>query len=151
MVVGTYPLADGIGAFSDEWNGTSWSITDSNVGPLVAVACAARDSCVAVGAQKKVSLAATWNGTVWTKTTTPDPAVMSSFKPTSGPPGTKVKVLGVSLRNAGSVVFDGVPAKAITDDPSEIVVKMPTDATTGPIGVATTAGSTASATNFTGS
>jgi photosystem II stability/assembly factor-like uncharacterized protein len=72
-------------AFSETWNGTSWSVVPSPApagalsSGLADVSCTSADSCSAVGsyvnsAGQTLTLAATWNGSVWTKVKSPNPS-----------------------------------------------------------------------------
>ena len=75
---------------------------------------------------------------------------ISSFMPTSGPPGTTVMVLGESFTGATAVTFGGVKATSFTvHSYIEIIVTVPTGAKTGEINVTTPGGTAASAENFT--
>jgi hypothetical protein len=64
-------------AFSEVWNGSTWTvhvITAVAGSGISGVSCLSAISCIAVGAGPSSSLAVTWNGTTWTTLTTADPA-----------------------------------------------------------------------------
>ena len=93
----------------------------------------------------------------WSATATPPPAegtpsqgppTVSSFSPTSGPPGTSVVVSGSNFTRASSVRFNGRAAAFNVDSPSQITTTVPIGATDGPISVQTPEGTTVSAANF---
>jgi large repetitive protein len=71
---------------------------------------------------------------------------ITGFDPPSGPPGTLVTLTGQNLINVQSVAFNGLAAPFITDHGLQTVV--PDVATTGPITVVTSHGSTTSASSF---
>ena len=71
---------------------------------------------------------------------------ISSFSPTSGPVGTEVTITGTNLSEAISVTFNGTVApEVLSNTATEILVKVPTGASTGKISV-TTAGGVANST-----
>jgi hypothetical protein len=74
---------------------------------------------------------------------------ITSFTPTAGPVGTTVTITGTNLTGATSVKFNGVSATITSNTATQIVTKVPTGATTGPITVTTASGTATSATNFT--
>jgi hypothetical protein len=74
---------------------------------------------------------------------------ITSFTPTAGPVGTTVTITGTNLTGATSVKFNGVSATITSNTATQIVTKVPTGATTGPITVTTDSGTATSATNFT--
>jgi hypothetical protein len=74
---------------------------------------------------------------------------ITSFAPTAGPVGTTVTITGTNLTGATSVKFNGVSATITSNTATQIVTKVPTGATTGPITVTTAGGTATSATNFT--
>jgi hypothetical protein len=63
--------------------------------------------------------------------------------------GTTVTITGTNLTGATSVKFNGVSATITSNTATQIVTKVPTGATTGPITVTTPSGTATSATNFT--
>jgi uncharacterized repeat protein (TIGR03803 family) len=76
--------------------------------------------------------------------------VIASFKPPSGPVGTKVTIAGTSFTGATKVTFGGVKATVFTiDNDSQITATVPSSAVTGKIAVTTPDGTAASATDFT--
>jgi hypothetical protein len=74
---------------------------------------------------------------------------ITSFSPTAGPVGTTVTITGTNLTGATSVKFNGVTATITSNTATQIVTKVPTGATTGPITVTTDSGTATSSTNFT--
>jgi subtilisin-like proprotein convertase family protein len=75
---------------------------------------------------------------------------VTSFTPTSGPPGTAVTITGTNLQGVTSVTFGGVPSTSITNNtPTSVTATVPANAVTGPIGVTTPNGTATSATSFT--
>jgi plastocyanin len=74
---------------------------------------------------------------------------ISSFMPTSGPPGVTVTINGHNLLRARRVTFNGTSATISTDSATKIVVKVPAGATTGRIKVTTAGGTATSANVFT--
>src|SRR5205085_981478 len=74
---------------------------------------------------------------------------ISSFSPTAGPAGTSVKIAGISFTGTTAVKFNGVTATFTVNSDTQVTAKVPTTATTGPIGVTTAGGTGASSTSFT--
>jgi hypothetical protein len=74
---------------------------------------------------------------------------INSFSPSTGPVGTSVTINGTKLTGATWVKFNGVMATITSNAATQIVAKVPTGATTGPITVKTASGTAISATNFT--
>jgi hypothetical protein len=75
---------------------------------------------------------------------------ITSFTPTSGPPGTSVTITGTNLQGVTSVTFGGVPGTGITNNtPTSVTATVPANAVTGQIAVTTPNGTATSATNFT--
>jgi hypothetical protein len=75
---------------------------------------------------------------------------ITSFTPTSGPVGTKVKITGTGFTGATAVSFNNVNATTFTvDSATQITATVPTGATTGKIKVTAPAGTATSATDFT--
>jgi hypothetical protein len=70
--------------------------------------------------------------------------VITSFTPTSGPPGTRVTITGQKLWNA-TVKFHGAQATLASDSGTKIIAVVPADASTGDITVTTPADSTGTA------
>jgi uncharacterized delta-60 repeat protein len=81
---------------------------------------------------------------------TPVPSI-SSFAPTSGPPGTAVAIVGSNFAGANSVRFNGTVQPSYTVDPTGtlITTRVPSGATSGPILVTTPTGVAVSAGRFT--
>jgi hypothetical protein len=87
----------------------------------------------------------------WSGTTSPgvDPPVVTSFTPTSGPPGTSVTITGQFLSGATSVEFGGVAtASFIAIDDSTITATVPAGAVDGVITVTSDGGSDDSSGSF---
>jgi bacillolysin len=77
------------------------------------------------------------------------PAV-TSFSPTSGPPGTAVIIIGTTLSNALNVKFNGVYVANFTVvNATTITATVPVGATTGPLTVRTPDGTATGPINFT--
>ncbi len=82
--------------------------------------------------------------------TVPSPApTITAFKPTSGPPGTRVVLRGSGFTGATEVRFNGVSAPFVVRSDSKIETLVPRRATTGPISVTTPEGTGMSTTDFT--
>ncbi len=79
----------------------------------------------------------------------PDPPIISSFNPTSGPVGTLVTITGDNFTGANSVKFNNVAAAFNVESDSVITASVPTGATTGKISVTNSAGTGFSADDFT--
>jgi hypothetical protein len=79
---------------------------------------------------------------------TPAPAI-SGFDPTSGDPGTVVRISGSNLTGATAVTFNGVAASEFSVVSGTLVsATVPAAATTGPIRVTTPGGTAASGADF---
>jgi subtilisin-like proprotein convertase family protein len=74
---------------------------------------------------------------------------ITSFTPTSGPPGTSVTITGTNLTGATSVTFGGALATFTVDSATQITATVPSNAVTGPIAVTTAGGTATSSTSFT--
>ena len=75
--------------------------------------------------------------------------MLSSFSPTSGSPGTVVTLTGQNLIGTTQVSFNGASAVNYTVvSATQLTVTVPTNASTGPIRVTTSAGTAASSNNF---
>jgi hypothetical protein len=74
---------------------------------------------------------------------------ITSFNPTTGPPGTTVAITGTGFTGATSVTFAGALAAFTADSPTQVTATVPNNAVTGPIAVTTPAGTGVSSTNFT--
>lgn len=73
---------------------------------------------------------------------------ITSFRPTSGAPGTTVTVSGTNLRGASAVAFNGTNASYTVNSSRQITATVPAGATSGPITATTTAGTASSASVF---
>lgn len=78
----------------------------------------------------------------------PAPTV-SSFTPSSGPPGTSVTITGINFTGATAVTFNGAAATFTVNSGTQVTATVPTGATTGPIAVTTPAGTGTSTASFT--
>src|SRR6185369_6707597 len=73
---------------------------------------------------------------------------IASFTPASGAPGTSVAINGANLTGATAVKFNGTAAVFTVNSPVKITATVPAGAASGPITVATPAGTTTSASSF---
>ena len=92
---------------------------------------------------------ATVSGTGYSSSsfTVPTPTI-TSFTPMSGPAGTSVDIRGTNFTGATFVTFNGVLATFMVDSDSELHATVPSGGRTGPISVATPAGSALSSSSF---
>ena len=75
---------------------------------------------------------------------------LTSFSPTSGPPGTAVTIIGTTLLNAVNVKFNGTyVANYTVVNATTITTQVPVGATTGPLTVRTPDGTATGPANFT--
>ncbi len=92
------------------------------------------------------------NGTATSATafqvTTPNLPEIGGFNPISGPPGTRVEIVGSNLGGATQVTFNGATAFFEPPQPNRIFATVPALATTGQIRVTTPAGTAVSFTPF---
>ncbi len=73
----------------------------------------------------------------------------TAFAPNYGPAGTRVTISGAGFSGVTAVLFNGVPAAAITvSSPTSITATVPAAATTGPITVRTSGGSATTQLSF---
>jgi uncharacterized repeat protein (TIGR03803 family) len=70
--------------------------------------------------------------------------IMTSYTPTSGPPGTQVTITGGGFRGTNLVTFGGVKAIFTVDSSSQITAIVPTGAVTGHILITTPGGAATS-------
>ena len=78
------------------------------------------------------------------------PPLITSFAPATGPEGTAVVVTGSGFLGTTAVAFNGVNAAGlVVDSPTQLSVKVPAGATTGPITVTTPVAVATSALPFT--
>lgn len=70
--------------------------------------------------------------------------IITSFSPTSGPIGTSVTITGTDLGSASSVSFNGTAQTSFTSNSAtQLVLNVPSGATTGPLTVTTPGGTSA--------
>lgn len=81
-------------------------------------------------------------------TVTATPPSITSFTPSEGKVGGSVTITGTNLNGATAVTFNGALATFTVNSATQITATIPTGASTGPIGVTTPEGSTASTTAF---
>jgi IPT/TIG domain-containing protein len=133
------------------WNGISWSkTTGQHVESddfMSSVACLSATSCIAVGN------AIAGNGPMQTLAELgsipgPPSPTITSFSPTSGPPGTTVVIRGTNFPSASSVTFGAVAGTITVDDPTKIKAMVPNGAITGRIRVTVPGGTVTSSTKF---
>ena len=75
---------------------------------------------------------------------------ITGYFPTSGPGGTVVDIKGVGFTPAATVKFNGTPATTVTYiSAGEVKATVPAGATTGPITIATAAGTVRGRGNYT--
>ncbi len=74
--------------------------------------------------------------------TVPQKPVISALSPATGPVGTAVTITGTNFNGTTSVAFNGKPATFTVLSATSIATAVPAGATTGPVSVTTTAGST---------
>jgi hypothetical protein len=81
--------------------------------------------------------------------TVPGPSpTISSFTPSSGPVGTTVTISGSHFTGATAVAFNGTAASFTVTSDTQIRTTVPSGASSGPIGVTTSAGSATSLQRF---
>jgi len=81
--------------------------------------------------------------------TTSGPPAISSFSPTSGPAGTMVTIVGTHFSYLSRVTFNGVMSySAHAPSDTQVIAQVPTGATSGPISITTSTGTTTSSDNF---
>jgi uncharacterized repeat protein (TIGR01451 family) len=73
---------------------------------------------------------------------------VSSFTPNAGGPGTVVSIEGTNLANATQVSFSGLTANFVALSDAKISAEVPSNAITGPITVASPAGTITTSTDF---
>jgi YD repeat-containing protein len=72
------------------------------------------------------------------------------FYPREGVPGTQVTIVGTGFgAGVNSVLFNGAPAQIVSTNAPQIIVTVPSGATTGPISVTTASGTVTTALPFT--
>jgi hypothetical protein len=79
----------------------------------------------------------------------PSPPSVTSFSPTSGPPGTLVTINGSSFTGTTGVTFGGATASFSMNSSSQMTATVPSNAPTGRVAVTTAAGTGVSTTDFT--
>ena len=99
-----------------------------------------------------LNLSGASHGTITDSTTTVtvgDFPTITTFTPSAGPVGTKVKITGSNLQGATSVKFNGKAATIKKDSATKLKVVVPAGATSGPITITTPVGSVTSSGDFT--
>lgn len=76
------------------------------------------------------------------------PPRVTSFTPGTGAPGTSITITGANFTGATEVTFNGTAATFTVDSATQITATVPANASSGPIGVTTPAGSGASVASF---
>ena len=72
------------------------------------------------------------------------------IRPTSGPVGTQVQIIGVSLRQTTEVTFGGVASTEFSvNSDKQVTATVPASAVTGPITITTMGGTARSTKRFT--
>ena len=89
------------------------------------------------------------NGIILSFTTIALPPTITSFTPTTGPPGTLITVTGTSLANPTSFTIGGMPAVVVSNTGTTLVGMVMPGSITGSISVATPVGSITGTSNFT--
>lgn len=88
-------------------------------------------------------------GTSPTDFTVVPPPTVTSFAPKTGKAGTSVTITGTAFTGATDVEFNGTAASDFTvSSPTEIIATVPVGATTGPVSVTTSGGTTLSSSDF---
>ncbi len=129
-----------------KFNGTAATVTSATSTQLVAIVPAGATSgkiSVAVNGQTATSSSSF--------TVTPPPTI-TSFTPTSGPIGTAVTITGSrfsATKTSNTVKFNGTAATVSSASTTQLVVTVPTGATTGSITVTVSGQTATSGTNFT--
>ena len=77
------------------------------------------------------------------------PPTITKVKPSTGPVGQNVAIIGTNLEGATKVSFNGVPATITSDAATKIVTSVPAGATTGKITVTAPDGTATSPKSFT--
>ncbi|MCC2547141.1 IPT/TIG domain-containing protein [Hymenobacter sp. BT175] len=126
------------GASAVAFNGTSASFTVNAAGTQITTS-------VPVGAQSGSITVTTPGGTATSSgnfTVTVVSPTITSLSPSSGPVGTSVTISGSNLSGATSVSFNGTAQTIFTSNSaSQLVLNVPTGATTGSVTVTTPGGS----------
>jgi hypothetical protein len=134
------------GATTVTFNGAAASFTVNSSSQITAtVPSTATSGSVKVATPAGTATSST-SFTVTNTKTAPAPTI-SSFSPTSGPPGTTVTISGANLTGATKVTFNGAAASFTVKSPSQIIAIVPANATSGPVAV-TTPNGTASKKRF---
>ena len=107
------------------------------------------NAVVANGASGDVSVTTFYGTSILSGFTYQPPPSITSFSPTSGPPGTTVTITGTDLSEIYAVSFQGIPAISFTIVNSTTITAVTGNGNTGPIIVSGTNGFFTSASNFT--
>jgi hypothetical protein len=160
------PPAPAISAFSPASGatGSSLTITGSNLGAATAVTInGSAASVVSDGAnQIVVTVPAAATSGHWAVTTAggtatssasftmlPPAPVISAFSPASGAIGSSLTITGSNLGGATAVSINGSAASVVSDAANQIVVTVPSAATSGHCAVTTAGGTATSSASFT--
>src|SRR5687768_2357323 len=76
------------------------------------------------------------------------PATISSFSPTTGPVGITITVVGDNLAGVSAATIGGVTAPLVDVSATRVVLKVPDDAVTGQVTLATSTGPVTSRLRF---
>jgi uncharacterized repeat protein (TIGR03803 family) len=92
----------------------------------------------------------TLSGTLWSNVAFRVRPQIKRIRPTSGPVGTQVQIIGVSLRQTTEVTFGGVAATEFSvNSDKQVTATVPASAVTGPITITTMGGTARSTKRFT--
>ncbi len=114
VAVGSAHLATSTVTLVEQWNGTAWTLvsspnpTTSNASVLIGVTCVSGSFCTAVGSATQgtstVTLAESWNGSVWSIVSTPNVVVAAGSSDVLN----SVSCAGASFCEAVGSAADGV-------------------------------------------
>ena len=92
----------------------------------------------------------TLSGTLWSNVAFRVRPQIKRIRPTSGPVGTQVQIIGVSLRQTTEVTFGGVASTEFSvNSDKQVTATVPASAVTGPITITTMGGTARSTKRFT--
>ncbi len=153
-VVGGYQDNSNIGA---AWvysrSGGLWSQQGNKFVGTGAVGIATQGQAVAISADGSTAVIGgpldnNIKGAVWIFTVAPPPAI-TSFTPSSGPPGTLVTITGTNLGNPTSFTIGGASAIVVSNTGSQLVGMVMPGAVTGAVSITTASGTGTGGSNFT--